>query len=99
MPAGTMGGVSLILYGMIASVGIKTMIVSKVDFESQRNILISSIILILSIGINFSKNGAIMLQLGSQALSISGLSVGAITGIILNIILPGKNNNKAIEKE
>ena len=88
MPAATLGGVSLVLYGMISAVGVRNIVENKIDFSKSRNVIIAALILVLSIGINFSNAGAIAFQLGSVTVSLSGLAVGALTGIILNAILP-----------
>ena len=88
MPASVIGGVSLVLYGMISAVGIRNLIENHVDFTVTRNILIAALILVLSIGISNSASGAIAIQLGSFNISLTGLAVGSIVGIILNAILP-----------
>ena len=87
MPAATIGGVSLVLYGMISAVGVRNVVENQVDFKSSRNVLIMALILVLSIGISYSQAGS--LDLGFTKLS--GLAVGALVGIILNAILPGKD--------
>ena len=87
MPAATIGGVSLILYGMIAAVGVRNVVENQVDFTNTRNVIIAALILVLTIGIEFSSVGNI--QLG--AVSLSGLAVASIVGIALNAILPGKD--------
>ena len=87
MPAATIGGVSLVLYGMISAVGVRNVVENKVDFTKSRNVLIAALILVLSIGISYSTAGS--LQLG--AISLSGLAVGSIAGIVLNAIMPGKD--------
>ena len=89
MPTATIGGVSLVLYGMISAVGVRNVVENKVDFEKSRNVIIAAIILVLSIGINYA--GAIQIPVGSITISFSGLAVGALVGIILNAILPGKD--------
>ena len=91
MPAATCGGVSLILYGMISAVGVRNIVESRVDFEKSRNVIIAALILVLSIGINYSTAGAIAFQIAGTTISLSGLAVGAIAGIVLNAILPGKD--------
>ncbi len=91
MPAATMGGVSLVLYGMISGVGVRNLIENKVDFSASRNIIIAALILVLSIGINYSTAGAIAFSIGSVTISLSGLAVGALVGIIMNAVLPGKD--------
>ena len=89
MPAATMGGVSLVLYGMISAVGVRNVVENKVDFTSSRNVIIAALILVLSIGISFSAAGAVAFQVGSATISLSGLAVAALTGILLNAVLPG----------
>ena len=91
MPTATLGGVSLVLYGMISAVGVRNVVENRVDFSKSRNVIIAALILVLSIGINYSAAGAIAFNIGSVTISLSGLAVGALTGIILNAILPGKD--------
>lgn len=91
MPTATVGGISLILYGMISAVGVRNVVENKVDFTNSRNVIIAALILVLSIGVHYSAAGAIVFHLGSVTISLSGLAVGALTGIILNMILPGKD--------
>ena len=86
-----MGGVSLVLYGMISAVGVRNVVENKVDFSKSRNIIIAALILVLSIGINYSTLGAISFTIGSVTISLSGLAVGSLVGIILNAVLPGKD--------
>ena len=87
MPGGTIGGVSLLLYGMISAVGVRNVVENQVDFTKSRNVLIAALILVLSIGISYSKAGA--LTFGS--VSLSGLAVGSLAGIVLNAVMPGKD--------
>ena len=91
MPPSVIGGVSLILYGMISAVGVRNLIENRVDFLKSRNILIAALILCLSIGIAYSVVGAIVIPVGDITISLSGLAVGSLVGIILNIILPYKD--------
>ena len=91
MPTATVGGISLILYGMISAVGVRNVVENKVDFAKSRNVIIAALILVLSIGINYSTAGAISFSIGSVNISLSGLAVGALVGIILNAILPDKD--------
>ena len=88
IPSATVGGISLILYGMISAVGVRNVVENQIDFTKSRNVIIAALILVLSIGVNYSTAGAIAFQLGSITISFSGLAVGAITGIVLNAILP-----------
>ena len=93
MPTATIGGVSMILYGMISAVGVRNVVENQVDFTSSRNVIIAALILVLSIGINYSAAGAISIPVGSVTISLSGLAVAALVGIILNAVLPGKDYN------
>ena len=91
MPAATVGGISLVLYGMISAVGVRNLIEHQVDFSKSRNILIAALILVLAIGINYSDAGALAFTIGAVTISFSGLATGSLAGIILNAILPGKD--------
>lgn len=89
MPQATIGGVSLILYGMISAVGVRNVVENKVDFTNSRNVIIAALILVLAIGISYTGNVEVML--GSVTVSFGGLAVASIVGIILNALLPGKD--------
>ena len=89
MPAATMGGVSLVLYGMISAVGVRNVVENQVDFSKSRNVLIAAMIMGLAVGVTYS--GAILIPVGSVTLSLSGLAVAALVGIFMNAILPGKD--------
>lgn len=91
MPAATMGGVSLVLYGMISAVGVRNVVENRVDFTKSRNVLIAAMIMGLAIGVSTSTAGAISFTLGSINISLSGLAVAALVGIIMNAVLPGKD--------
>ncbi len=101
MPAATIGGVSLILYGMISAVGVRNVVENQVDFTKSRNVIIAALIIALALGINFSSalgcdtvngaSGAISFTIAGANVSLSGLAVASLVGIILNAILPGKD--------
>ena len=91
MPTATLGGVSLVLYGMISAVGVRNVVENKVDFSKSRNVIVAALILVLSIGINYSAAGSISFTIGAVTISLSGLAVGSLVGIILNAVLPGKD--------
>jgi len=92
MPTATCGGVSLVLYGMISAVGVRNIVETQTDFTKSRNVIIAALILVLSIGIKFyNADGAIVFQIANATIKLSGLAVGALTGILLNAILPGKD--------
>ena len=95
MPVATMGGVSMVLYGMISAVGVRNVVENKVDFTSSRNVIIAALIMVLAIGITYSDAGAV--RIGS--VSLSGLAVAAIVGILLNAVLPGKDYEFGIDEQ
>ena len=86
MPTATIGGVSLILYGMISAVGVRNVVENQVNFSNSRNVIVAALILVLAIGINYSV-GSIKIGI----VSLSGLAVASIVGIAVNAILPGKD--------
>ena len=87
MPTATIGGVSMILYGMISAVGVRNVVENQVDFTRNRNIIIAALIMSLSLGITFSGTGKLVLG----SISLTGLAVGALVGIVLNAVLPGND--------
>ncbi|PWM44977.1 MAG: ABC transporter permease [Clostridiales bacterium] len=93
IPAAVIGGISVILYGMISSIGVRNMVESKVDLTKSRNLIVAAVIIVSALGISFSSavGGSISFILGSATISLSGLAVAAIVGIFLNAILPGKD--------
>ncbi len=86
MPTATIGGVSLILYGMISSVGVRNLVESHVDLSSSRNVFVAALILVLAIGVKYGAGDSV--AIGS--IHLSGLAIAAIVGILLNGILPEK---------
>ena len=105
MPAATVGGVSIILYGMISAVGVRNMVENHTDFQKSRNVIVAAVILGLALGVNFSgflganittagnnAVGAISFMIGDMKIGLSGLAIASIVGIVLNAILPGKRD-------
>ncbi len=88
MPTATIGGVSLVLYGMISAVGVRNVVENHVDFTKSRNVIIAALILVLAIGITYSEAGSVHI---AGDVSFSGLATAAIVGIVLNAVLPGKD--------
>ena len=80
IPNAVLGGMSILLYGVIASNGLKVMIEDKVDFNQSRNLIIASSMLVVGLG------GAVLDFAG--IVTLSGTALSAITGVILNLILP-----------
>lgn len=87
IPSAVMGGVSIVLFGVIAASGIRTLVESGIDYGDKRNLVISSVILVLGIG------GA---QLGIGEIKLHGMALAAVVGVILNLILP--KNSAGTEK-
>ena len=79
VPTCVLGGACIVLYGMISSVGLRTLVENKVDFTKNRNLCIAAVMLVLAIG------GAVI---GGPAFTISGIGLGILAGILLNLILP-----------
>ena len=79
IPDAVMGGITIVLFGTIASSGLRTLVESGIDFGNKRNLIISSVILVLGIG------GA---KIAIGPLQFEGMALAAITGIILNLVLP-----------
>ena len=88
IPASVLGGIMLLLFGMIASIGIKTLIDAKTDFSITRNQVIVSIILTVGIG------GA---QLGYGNFSLAGIGLASVVGVVLNLVLPNKSKTIKVD--
>ena len=86
MPAATIGGVSLILYGMISAVGVRNLVEAGVDFSSSRNVFVAALILVIAIGVKYGAEDNVSIG----PIHFSGLALSALIGIVLNAILPGK---------
>ncbi len=86
IPNAVLGGVSLLLYGFIAVNGLKVLIKNQVDFEKSKNIIIASSMLVLGLG-----SAAITIATGDVNVTISGMSLSAIVGILLNLFIPEEN--------
>lgn len=93
MPSATIGGISLILYGMISAVGIRNLIEEKVDFTVPRNVFIATMILSLSVGVKYGAADDIAVG----PIHISGLALAAFVGIVLNAIIAEKPGNAPTE--
>lgn len=83
IPTPVVGGISIVLFGMIASVGARTVVENAVDFSKPRNLIISAVILVLGLG-----GATLPVKIGAIGFSVSGMALGALVGIILNKILP-----------
>ena len=88
IPNPVLGGVSLLLYGFIAVNGLKVLIQNQIDFGKSKNVVVASSMLVLGLG-----GAAISIVSGDLSITISGMSLAAIVGILLNLFLPTENNN------
>ena len=80
-----LGGISILLFGIIASSGLRMLVENKVDLGNNRNMVIASVILVVGIG------GAALRF--SESFALEGMALASIIGVILNLILPGRDNN------
>ena len=94
IPAATIGGISFILYGMISAIGIRNVVENQVDFTRSRNTIIAALILVCALG--FNSLGGITFTVAGANITLSGLAIASIVGIIANAILPG---NEYVFKE
>ena len=86
IPTATIGGVSLILYGMISAVGVRNLIEDSVDFNSSRNVFVAASILVIAIGVKYGADDNVSIG----PIHFSGLALSALVGVTLNAVLPGK---------
>ena len=89
IPAAIVGGVSFILYGMISAVGVRNIVENQVDLTKSRNLIIAAVMFVSGLG--FSSVGGITFTVGDAAVTLSGLAIAALCGVILNAILPGND--------
>ena len=88
IPNPVLGGVSLLLYGFIAVNGLKVLIQNQIDFGKSKNVVVASSMLVLGLG-----GAAISIVSGDLSITISGMSLAAIIGILLNLFLPAEKEN------
>lgn len=87
IPTATIGGISFILYGMISAIGIRNVVENHVDFTRTRNTIIAALILVCALG--FNSIGGVTFHISGAAITLSGLAIASIVGIIANAVLPG----------
>ncbi len=87
IPSAIIGGVSFMLYGMISAIGVRNVVENKVDFTKSRNLIIAAVILVSGLGFS---NGLTFVVFGTSV-TLTGLAIAAIAGILLNAILPGND--------
>jgi len=97
IPGPVMGGISMLLYGLIASSGLRTIVESGVDYQDKRNLTISSVIMVIGIG-----GGMLQFAIGKNfTFSLGGVALATLVGILLNLIIPeskGSKEETAFEK-
>ncbi|OFI07568.1 uracil permease [Clostridium acetireducens DSM 10703] len=89
MPMPVMGGVSILLFGIIASSGFRVFVEDKIDFSKKRNLIIASVIIVLGIG-----GAAIKFKFNGSDVEIAGVALATLVGIILNLILPEQSKSE-----
>ena len=89
IPSPIIGGISFVLYGMISAIGVRNVVENQVDFTKSRNLIVAAVILVSALG--FNGVGGISFTIGSATITLSGLAIAAIMGILLNAVLPGKD--------
>ena len=87
IPSAIIGGVSFMLYGMISAIGVRNVVENKVDFTKSRNLIIAAVILVSGLGFSAGLTFTIM----GTSITLTGLAIAAILGILLNAILPGND--------
>ena len=95
LPTAIIGGISFILYGMISAIGIRNVVENKVDLTNSRNLIIVAVTLVCGLG--FTEG--ITFSVAGTPVTLTGLAIAALAGIVLNAILPGKDYEFQTNKE
>ncbi len=90
LPVGVLGGISILLFGMIASVGIRTLAESQIDFTHSRNMIVVALILVLGLGGAVADLGTITVAGAEVPLQASGMALAALVGVVVNLLLPAE---------
>jgi len=88
LPVGVLGGISILLFGMIASVGIRTLSEAQIDFTHSRNMIVVALILVLGLGGAVADLGTITVAGAEVPLQASGMALAALVGVVVNLLLP-----------
>lgn len=86
IPAAVIGGISFILYGMISAVGVRNIVENRVDLTKSRNLIIAAVIFVTGLGLP-----GVTFTIGSATITITGMAIAALAGVLLNAILPGND--------
>ena len=97
IPTAIVGGVSFVLYGMISAVGVRNVVENKVDLTKSRNLIIAAVIFVSGLG--FSSTGGITFTVGGADVTLTGLAIAALAGVILNAILPGNDYKFGVDPQ
>jgi uracil permease len=92
IPGAVMGGVSILLFGLIAASGLRMLVNSGIDYSHSRNLILSSVVLVLGIGMEV---GEIKIPLGDY--TVPGMALATLVGVILNLILPAESKGLAVD--
>lgn len=87
MPSAIIGGVSFMLYGMISAIGVRNVVENQVDLTKSRNLVIAAVILVCGLGFS----GGLTFEAAGTSVTLTGLAIAAIAGVLLNVILPGND--------
>ena len=87
IPSAIIGGISFMLYGMISAIGVRNVVENKVDFTKSRNLVIAAVILVCGLGFS----SGLTFTIAGTSITLTGLALAALAGIILNAILPGND--------
>lgn len=95
MPSAIVGGVSFILYGMISTIGVRNIVENDVDLTKSRNLIIAAVILVCGLGFS----SGLTFEVAGTSITLTGLAIAALAGIILNAILPGNDYEFGVNPE
>ena len=95
MPSAIVGGVSFILYGMISAIGVRNIVENNVDLTKSRNLIIAAVILVCGLGFS----SGITFTVAGSSITLTGLAIAALAGILLNAILPGNDYEFGVNPE
>nr|MCR5046696.1 uracil permease [Treponema sp.] len=90
IPTPVLGGICTLLYGLIASSGLRTLVDAGVDYQQKRNLTISSVIMVIGIG-----GGVLKFMIGDFKFSLGGVALATVVGILLNLIIPQNKEDEA----
>ncbi|AAS82017.1 uracil-xanthine permease family protein [Thermus thermophilus] len=99
LPQGVLGGISMLLFGMIASIGIRTLAEAEIDFTQSRNLIVVSAILVLGLGGAVANLGTVQVAGTAVPLKVSGMALAALVGVVFNLLLPPRLEPRTLLEE